>query len=327
MWFDGNRILTYNTLFNFVVGNRGTGKTYWFKKWAVADFLRTGAQFIYLRRYRTECDVKSFFTQIKPEFPNVKFSVKGQSFFINEKFAGQCIALSQGITKKSMPFDGVNKLCFDEFMLEEAHYRYLKNEVNAFLDFYETVNRLRIDGRRDCTVFFLSNALSLYNPYFTFFEIKFGKSNRFRKGDLYAEIFQDPEFTKVKKLSRFGQLIEGTEYADYAIDNTFYLDDSKLVSKREGNCGYYATFVIEGVDYGIWINYEVGRMWISKEIDPSCLKRFCFSGKDHGLNTMLIKGHSMIIKGFVTNYKLGNVYYDSMEVKAKTSDTINKIIF
>lgn len=328
MWFDLKRVLTYNTLFNFIIGNRGSGKTFSFKKWAVDDFLNNGNQFIYLRRYKTELKGLHFFDQISGEYPNVKFEDKGSNLFINKKLAGYALPLSTAITIKSKSFEDVNKMCFDEFMIEEGNYRYLPNEVQAFLDFYETCNRLRMDGRKDITVFFLSNAISLYNPYFTYFNIKFQKGkNTFRKGDLYAEVYLNEEYVKEKQKSRFGRLIAGTEYEEYAVLNSFYLDDDKLIFKKTAESYCWSVFTIDGKDYGVWVDYKIGKMFISTDVDPYCNRRYCFSGTDHSVNTMLIKGHSPVIKMFSDNYKMGNVYFESMEVKKSTWDMVNRIIY
>ena len=59
MWWDLKNTLSYNALFNFVVGSRGCGKTYGFKKWAAEDFIKNGNQFIYIRRYKTEMNKKA----------------------------------------------------------------------------------------------------------------------------------------------------------------------------------------------------------------------------------------------------------------------------
>ena len=40
IFYNGNRTLTHNCLFNFIVGSRGAGKTFWFKKWAIEDFIK-----------------------------------------------------------------------------------------------------------------------------------------------------------------------------------------------------------------------------------------------------------------------------------------------
>ena len=63
IFYDGNRILTHNCLFNFIVGSRGNGKTFWFKKWAIEDFLKNEGQFIYVRRNTKEA--KKAFKDLK----------------------------------------------------------------------------------------------------------------------------------------------------------------------------------------------------------------------------------------------------------------------
>lgn len=48
MYYDINKTLSYNTLFNFVVGPRGAGKTYDGKKRAISNFLKRESNlFIY----------------------------------------------------------------------------------------------------------------------------------------------------------------------------------------------------------------------------------------------------------------------------------------
>ena len=39
MFWDIKRTLTHNTLINVIVGNRGGGKSFGFKEWAIDDFL------------------------------------------------------------------------------------------------------------------------------------------------------------------------------------------------------------------------------------------------------------------------------------------------
>lgn len=74
IYLDLNRTLSYNALFTFIIGNRGGGKTYGFKQWAINDFIKNKKQFIYLRRYKTELiDVNKFFADIQHEFPNFHY--------------------------------------------------------------------------------------------------------------------------------------------------------------------------------------------------------------------------------------------------------------
>ena len=54
MFWDINKSVSRNCLFNFIVGNRGAGKTYGAKKYVINRFLKTGEQFVYIRRYKEE---------------------------------------------------------------------------------------------------------------------------------------------------------------------------------------------------------------------------------------------------------------------------------
>ena len=54
IWFNPNKVLSYNAFLNFIVGERGVGKSYGFKKYLVKHFLKTGKQFVYVRRFKTE---------------------------------------------------------------------------------------------------------------------------------------------------------------------------------------------------------------------------------------------------------------------------------
>ena len=41
MYYDYNKLYSYNALFNFIIGERGVGKTYGIMKKAVKDFIKT----------------------------------------------------------------------------------------------------------------------------------------------------------------------------------------------------------------------------------------------------------------------------------------------
>ena len=82
MWLDFGKILSYGALMNYVIAERGIGKSYGAKKYIVNHFKKKHKQSVYLRRYKSELQEalmkKSqpiFFDQVKKEFPNVKYSV------------------------------------------------------------------------------------------------------------------------------------------------------------------------------------------------------------------------------------------------------------
>ena len=232
MWYSANRLLTLNCLFNFVISNRGGGKTYDFKTRAIKHFIKNGSQFIYLRRYKSELKtIHTFFNDIiaNNEFKEHELKVKDNTFYCDGKICGYAIALSTALTLKSTSFPLVDLIGYDEFIIDKGVIRYLPNEVTAFLEMYETIARKRDNVR----VIFMGNAISIINPYFLYWNIQPDMNKRFnRYGHIAVEIFKDEKFIEEKKQTKFGQIIDGTDYGSYAIENTF-INDNETLSKNE----------------------------------------------------------------------------------------------
>lgn len=325
MWYDLGHTLTYNCLFNFVIGNRGCGKTYAAKKRAVKQFLDKGYQFVYLRRYKEELDetAESYFNDIilNNEFPDAVIEYRGGQYFINDQLAGYAMALTKAKDYKSISYPLVYLIIFDEFLIEDNGYaRYLKNEVKQFLSFY-----MSIDRYRGCVVFFLANSVSMINPYTLYWDLKlpYG-SNIVRKGDVLLQLVQDEEFIKERKNTRFGKLIAGTDFEQYAIENKFVQDSKTFIMKKTPKCQYYFTFVYQGTEYGIWVDYSEGKFFVSPDVDPSCRLVYSITVDDHNPNTLLLSqiNKAVYFKTFLNNYKMGNVYFENQKVKNITYEVI-----
>ena len=139
MWYDYSKVLSYNAMFNFIIGERGVGKTYGAKKYAINRFLKKGEQFVYLRRYKTELkeacgDTGKFFGAMYDEFPDQEFKMNGQKIMCGKKVMGYALALSVANILKSTTFNKVSTIIFDEFILDKGSYHYLQNEVEQLLD-------------------------------------------------------------------------------------------------------------------------------------------------------------------------------------------------
>lgn len=318
MWYDINKTLSYNCLFNFVIGSRGCGKTYGAKKQVIKDFTKKGEQFVYLRRYQEELEetAESYFNDIilNNEFPDCTIEYKNGKYFVNDQIAGYAMALTKAKSYKSISFPQVYTIIFDEFLLEENGFnRYLKNEVKQFLSFY-----MSIDRYRGCKVLFLANSVTMINPYTLYFDLKlpYG-SNVVRKGEILLQLVQDDQFIKERKQTRFGKIIEGTDFADYAIENKFITDNKNFIMKKTEKSQYYFTFIYNGETFGVWIDYKAGKIFVSENVDHSFRLVYSVTVADHSPNTMLLNSinKNPYFKTFIDNYKLGNVYFESLKIK------------
>lgn len=318
IFYSYHDMLSYNALFNFVIGNRGAGKTYGGKKWAIKSFLKTGAQFIYLRRYKTEFDdFKNFFNDVSEEFPDVEFEIKGKLCYINGELAGYGVALSTALTKKSVSYHLVDKIIFDEFVIDSKVLHYLSNEVTMFLEFYETVARMRDNVR----AVFLSNAVSIVNPYFLYWNMRPKPNKRFtRYGHMLIECIQNDAFKQAKYKTRFGQIIKDTKYGDYAVDNQYLKDNDTFVDKKTANSRFEFTIFYNGNSYGFWTDYKAGLCFVSNDYDPSSNLQFAITDSEHKPNMMLIKSasRSHLLSGAVRAYQGGWLRFEDMQIKNQT---------
>ena len=327
MWYECKKTLTHNCLFNFIIGNRGGGKTFSCKKWCVDDFLKNGNEFIYIRRYETELKGnKNFFKPLQKEglYAEHEFDVKGTKYFIDSKICGYSFPLSKAITLKSNEFPNVTKIIFDEFIIDKGSYHYLPNEVEMFLEFYESIARMR-----DVRVFFLANAISQINPYFLYFGLQLPyNSNLVKKNDILLQMVADDDFIKAKKETRFGKLIEGTKYGEYAIDNKFLRDTYNFIEKKTGKVKYYFTFVYEGEKYGVWLDYERYIFYLSFDIDEYNQFKYALTFKDHSENTMLLKSAKNLpmVKNFIEAYKVGAVRFENVKLRNIAFEIIRTLI-
>lgn len=318
MWWDKGAVLSHNKIMNFILSNRGGGKTFGCTKWAIDDFLRRKAQTVWVRRYQTEIDevLKNgkFFDAVREYYPDAELKIDGNVGYINDEPAIYFIALSTSRQLKSNNYPFVNKIIFDEFIIDKGRITYLKNEVEVFLDLYETIARTRDNVR----AVLLANAVTIVNPYFLFFNVKPNPDKRFTvDGQICVELFTDEEFVDKKKRSRFGQLVSGTRYGDYAIDNKWLLDNETFIQEKTSGAEFMLAMKYNGIYYGFWIDYKVGLIFVNRQYDPSSYSLYCLNKDDHEPNLLLIKSmnDSTRVKRIIYAFRNGLLRFSDMSVK------------
>lgn len=321
-----------------LIGNRGGGKTYGFKTWALDDFIKTGKQFIWVRRYGTEIDEmrKTFFDDIASKYPAYTFSIKGNKksgkIFVDGKVAGYYFALTTSSIAKSSSYPQVDKIIFDEFLIIGNTYKYLNDEVVLLLEFIETIFR---DRENDPTaikprgVYLLGNNVTIANPYFLYFNIKpFNK--RFyvdKERGLVVEMYSNELFIETKKKSRIGKLTAGTTYAEYSIENKSYLDNDQFIAQRPSNCNFNCAIDYKGKTYGFWLDYKNGNMYVDYKFDPYSYSHYSLTKDDHSINTFLIKNlNNTYIKNIVWLFRAGCMYFENQQIKSQVYELLSYFV-
>ena len=307
IFYSRHNIMGYNAFLNFIVSGRGNGKTFDFKRMAL-DYKN---QTMWVRRYENDLpDVEtSFMSDLYKEgyYEEDAITIKNDRLVRNGETKIIFQALSTSNKKKSVSYADVDYIVFDEFIETKANRNYLAKEVELFLDLIETVNRLRID-RPEVRVFLLANKVSFVNPYFTYFNIKpfTGRFKKFHNGLIVVENYQNQEFIKLKKESRFGKLIEGTKYGKYAIDNEAFRDTNDFIKERPKDSTLLCNIEFENRIVGVWKSNNC--LYVSKQFNANTIT---FAPRDTlKEGQFVLKSNDIPIIWFKDLNNIGQLYYE-----------------
>lgn len=240
-YFNIENILLKEYPFNFIVGGRGTGKTFGALKYAVESCRK----FMFMRRTQSQIDLIA-----KPEFSPFKslndmfgwnitvspITKYNAGFYMGEdsKLIGYTCALSTVSNLRGFDASDVDLIIFDEF-IPERHERPIKNEATALLNAYETINRNReLQGRKPAQLLALANANDLGNAVFLELGlVRIAERMRMKGNELYSNkergilmaILQGSPISKDKKETALYKLSKGSEFDRMSTENTFELSD------------------------------------------------------------------------------------------------------
>ena len=334
MYYDYDKLLSRDFLISFVISERGLGKTFGAKIACLKEFLKSGSEFIYVRRYKTELDssLATFWSDIQNNgfFEDYKLKVEKSKlltkFTCNGKVCGYAVALSTSNILKSTAFPKVKYIVFDEYLLRYGgQYRYLKNEVDIFLDLMETVFRLR-DGK----VIMLGNAINIYaSPYFAYWnlDLPYGKEFKsYQDGAILVHYARNEVYREKKRQSKFGKLIEGTEFGRYAIDNQDVSMSLDFIQNRPEKSRFAALLIINGFKLGLWYGSDY-KVYLSEKYDPNTINKFALDFNDHTETTIFTSARENPYINFcVQSYKNGSLRFENQKVKSIGVGFINKCI-
>ena len=316
-YYDFSRIRSYGARYLMIVGSRGTGKTYGAKKIAIANAIKKGEQFIYLRRHRVEQKGRfTFFDDIAHEFPGYEFAVHGNDAVMRleggdkeEKWQtiGYFCTLSISQAQKSVAYPFVTTVIFDEFIIENPQIRYLDDEVRVFNNFYLTVDRYK----DKTTVFMLSNSASIMNPYML--KWKIWPTSEFVKGGdgfIVCHFADDTQFKNDVARTRFGKFVMETdeEYASYAIDNQFKDNTDDFIGKKSGRAEYYCTVRTKNGCFSVWMDLP---MVTVQTYRPKKEVIYCIDVKSLREGDIYVKPNDRIMQILRNKWRRGLMIFDS----------------
>lgn len=335
MYYNYDKLLSRDFLIALCIGERGVGKTTGAKIAMVKKFLKTGEQFIYMRRFKTELDTSlvTFWNDIQNigYFEDVELKVKKSKlltqFTCDREVCGYAVALSTSSILKSTAFPKVSTIIFDEFLIEEGRsYHYLKEEVNLFLDVIETVGRLRDNLK----VILLGNNIGIHtSPYFAYWNLTLPYNSEFKTfhdGLIVVNYIKNLEYREAKKKSKFGRLIDQSDYGRFAIDNQVLNENDEFIGKKPPDAEFYGVVIINSLPLGMWSD-DSGLMYLSEKYDPNTPFKFVFDYTDHTESTIFTAiSENMYMAVLIRAYKQGWLRFENQKVKMNAVKLLNKCI-
>lgn len=330
-------ILPYQRMFNFINAPRSIGKSYTTQKFMIDKAINKGIEFIYIVRTIKQLEngvfkdafkkvINNEFGQYQIEFTN------DTAYIINDDvktIIGYCLALSDYTNNKLKSYPLVKYTMFDEYMLEaDSTSRYVNGwrEPELLINTIHTIDRE--ENRVIC--FLLGNNTSFYNPYHMFkaFDIKPINPGEIytNKICLYQWAIPSTELMEDKEKNIFLQSLMDTAYGKYAVSGEYIDDKVVFIEKRPPLSRHVFRFSYLDITYGVWKDNTTGKIYISNKYDPSSL-HYALTTSDHTENTLLTKDKkATMLKWLASNYKIGNVKFESMEIKSRSIDAINKLL-
>ena len=323
IYYSPAPLLSQRCIFNYVIGNRGGGKSFSGKDLGISRFKKKGKQFIYLRRYQTELDaITDYFADIRWKYPNDKLEQKGDKLYINDQLAGYMIALTKTPSLKSNPYPLVTTIIFDEFIIDKGRITYLKNEPQLLEEFYDTVDR----SRNETVILCFGNAISVVNPHFVYFNIYPDLDRRFTKDmtkSVCIEFYFNEEFIAQKKATKFGKSIAQREYGQYNLYNRFLRDSDSFIAARPKTANYKLyQFILDGQRYSLWEDIREQRYYIDSNYESNfgMYRTYVLNPnemEEKDSSHILLKKNNMTIKRVRQWLERGDLFFNNQTTKQK----------
>lgn len=315
-------------------GNRSTGKTTFFNRYLVDQWLKNKSKFGLLYRYNYELSdiAEKFFKDIGSLFfPGIKCKSKSMmkgvyhEIFLNGQSAGYAITLNSADTlkKNSHLFSDIDKLLLDEMQPETG--RYCDNELEKFQSIHMTIARGQGKAVRYVPVYMLGNSVSLINPYYAGMGIseRLRKNTKILRGDGYVlERFFNEEIAKAQEESGFNRAFSKSRYQQAANQMVYLNDNTAFIEKPVGQSKYVCTVKISGVDYAVRTFAESGIIYCDTAVDHSFPLKVAASASDHQVNYVMLKQNELLISTLRWYFERGAFRFKNLSCK----DAILKLL-
>ena len=242
-----------NSPFIVVMNGRGTGKTFG----ALQYVIERGVKFILMRRTQTQVellrtDELSPFKAVN-RANNWEITVSPINKYVSgvyrpldeerKELCGYILALSTFSNLRGFDASDVKLIIYDEF-IPEPHDRPIKQEGQAFLNCYESINRNReLSGQVPLKVLLLSNTNTMYSPILESLGVlstveKMKRHNKeYSRYKNLVSVYMPvaSPISEAKRATVLYQIASNGDFVNMAIDNAFSTGDTEYIGSKPLN--------------------------------------------------------------------------------------------
>lgn len=324
-YYNGGHILDNGCFVNMTVGNRSTGKSFYFKRQMIKRFMRTGRRFIYLRRMAEDLKqaMPTWGDDIMETFPGYRIETKKNAIYLvhgegdnEEKEICGYTAYLRGTSRlKSVPMTTIDTILYDEFLPDDN--KYLERsmpfyEPEMLMSLYMSVARgYNQVIRPEVQIICIANNISMFNPYFTYFRVDLTHNQRYKHKGVYAERWINHSVAEEIKKTHVGQFLSGTHYGAYAIENEALHDVYSHIAKPPASA-----IPIMCIYYSEWYTaYQSDCfVYIRKCNDPTFPRRYKLVDFASEETIPWLQGD--ILRALQSRGRSDCIWYDSMSTKS-----------
>ena len=256
-YIDFDQVMKTGMTYNFIIGGRGTGKTFGALLWAINNNKR----FIFMRRTQVQVDMiktdemnpfnaltsvlgKRYVFCMKKINKNITGVYRGELdpdsgiYEPTGELLGYILALSTVSNIRGFDASSMDILIYDEF-IGEKHEKVIRSEGTAFLNAIETISRNReLQGKEPLKVVCLSNSNDLANPVFVELKLVTLVEKMLKKGqelvtfpdrELAIFLISRSPISEKKSRTSLYKLAGSSSFTDMSIGNEFTEDNMSMV--------------------------------------------------------------------------------------------------
>ena len=178
--------------------------------------------------------------------------------------------------------------------------------------------------------FLLANSVTINNPYFVYFKLDLPYNTDiklYKDGLLLLQYMCNEDYRTLKKQTKFGRLISGTNYERYAVFNKFTTIDESFIEKKSSSSKFAFTLLYKNNYLGVWLDWSTNKFYISNDYFQDGFLYSC-TLEDQRPNTIFVKmaKRSYSFRLLLEAFQNSLVYYENKKIKELSLDIFRLLL-